>query len=242
MKLANPVLRSASGRWRVVAPQLMGRSVRAQLRHSARQLGLVAILPVVGCGIVGTGEFVDFEDFDEIPTIGMLDYSSVHPARAYDLWELRESFEGVAAEIIGTGGAVGRGGLDPDLLREFDCVDVGSGFGNYCLPGNCFRFIASLRERTVDVWQNAEDVRSFIGSIDTQEDAVLLVLAHGYIWGTEKDGAAIRTVGARYELVVLRMVSFCTPVQTDRYLLQVTQDGQVIELKSEVWERQDGCI
>jgi hypothetical protein len=224
------------------SPLRMRRDVRLRPHHFRWPLGLAVVLPIVGCDVLGTGRFVDFEDFDEIPPIEMLDYASVQPGRVSDIWELRRLFRGVRQEVIGGGGTISRGEIDPDLLTEFDSVEPSSGFGVHCVPVDCFLFIASLRGRTVEVWQSAEDVRSFLEPIDTQEDAILLVLARGYTWGGAKEAAAVRTVGARYELVVLRMVSYCTPVQTDRYLLEVTQDGQVIELKSDVWDRSDGCI
>ncbi len=50
-------------------------------------------------------------------------------------------------------------------------------------------------------------------------------------------------IRGRLELVVIRMVQFCDPVQTDRYPLRVLPDGTLTELKSEVWRRTDGvCI
>jgi len=214
----------------------------AVVSRPSRLLALLLVSSAVGCDVVGVEGFADFGRFDEIPALEMLDYSNVEPARSYDVWELRESFEGVTQEVIGAGGTTGRGGLDPAVLAEFESIGATFGFGNYCLPGSCSRFIVSVRGDLIEVWRNAAEVRSFLGPIDTREDAILLALAHGYTWGDVKETAAIREVGTTYELVVVRMVKFCAPVETDRYLLQVRADGRLTELKSEIWAQSDACI
>ncbi len=100
-----------------------------------------------------------------------------------------------------------------------------------------------MRGGTIETWNTAQQVRSFFGPIDTREEAIILALAEGYSWGSEKERAAVRESGAGWELIVIRMIQFCDPVQTDRYLLRVLPDGTLTELKSEIWRRTEGvCI
>jgi len=217
---------------------------RANLSFCA--LTAVAVLVptlLTGCNVTGTDEFVDLEQFEQIPALEALDVTGISPAETTELWELRESMFGESHTVVLAGGTVGRGGMDPALLVSFDELTADHGFGNLCLPGHCFYYFASVQGPVLETWNTAERVRAFFGQIDTREEAILLALAEGYYWGDEKETAAVRESGSGWELVVISMVRFCDPVQTDRYLLRVLPDGTLDELKSEVWRRIDGvCI
>lgn len=189
------------------------------------------------------GEFVGLDVFELIPPLAQLDYGAIRPAEPYDYWELRESFEGERHDVIGSGGVRARPEIDPEILAAFDSVTVSAGFAPFCLPGHCFRYIASILGASIETWQTAQQVAVFLGTIDTREEAILLALAHDYHWGATKETGAIRAIPQGYELVVLKTVSFCDPVQTDRFILHVLGSGRLEVAKSEVWHKESGvCI
>jgi hypothetical protein len=186
---------------------------------------------------------VDFTEFSALPPLEQLDASAVEPAVATDLWELRRSDFGEIQEVLLTGGESGRDGVDPAVLAAFDSVSPGFGFGILCLPGDCFYFLASVRGGTIEAWTTAEDVKAFLGTIESPEEAALVALADGYFWQDELESGAIRGRDGGWDLVVLRLVSSCDPIRTDQFLLRISSDGDLAVRDSRVWASADGaCI
>ncbi|MFW6067322.1 MAG: ferritin-like domain-containing protein [Myxococcota bacterium] len=91
---------------------------------------------------------------------------------------------------------------------------------------------------------DAEEVRGFLGPVDTAQEAVLLVWHAGYTVGcgdTERYG--VREVEGGYEVLATRLTSECDPIETRRFLLFVASDGTIEVLGSEILERDVGaCI
>lgn len=204
---------------------------------------LTGFLLLAACGTSGPDEFVDFAEFAALPPLEQLDASAVEPAVATDLWELRRSDFGEIQEVLLTGGDTGRDGVDPAVLAAFDALSPRLGFGILCLPGDCFYFLASVRGETVEAWTTAEDVRAFLGTIESPEEAALVALAEGYFWQDQLESGAIRGRDGGWDVVVLRMVSSCDPIRTDQFLLRISADGELAVRDSRVWARADGaCI
>jgi hypothetical protein len=209
------------------------------LSQPALALGLLLVC-TAGCDST-TGLDVDLSTFSQIPSLGELDYGSVVPSADYDYWEYRFAYGNSSFEVVGSAGA--RDQLNADLLAVFDTVFPAFGFGHACLPGNCYYYVASVRNGAVDAWSGSEGLGAFLGTIDAEADAILLARAHDYHWGSEKKTAAIRAVADGYELIVLKTVEFCDPVQTNLYLLHISAAGSLAERQSAIWERESGvCI
>lgn len=184
-----------------------------------------------------------FSEFEALPALADLDVSRVQPAEETELWELRESRWGEEHEVVLVGGTAGRDGVDPGVLADFDALVPSWGFGILCLPGDCFYYVASLRGAALETWETAARLRSFLGPIDSREEAMLLAVAEGYHWRGGKETGAIRERTGGWDLVALRMVNSCDPVRTDQFLLRVTADGRVTVLDSQIWQSTDGvCI
>jgi hypothetical protein len=211
------------------------------MRTLTRSTALLVTALILGCG-----SLVDLEEYDTIPVLGELDLGAVSPAVSYDYWELRRAFGGppdpeTPDRVIGASGS--RSELDPEVVAVLDTLHVSSGVGNRCLPAFCFFYVASVRESTIETWTSIGGWIVFFGSIDRPEEAALLAAAHDYYWTGRKETGAIKADDDGYELVVLKLVGFCDPVQVDRFVLHVSGSGVVTVKDSETWSKEDGvCI
>jgi hypothetical protein len=204
-----------------------------------RLLPLLPLLPLLACI-----DFVDLEAFDPLPALEDLDYGQVVPADSYVVWELRDVRMPSGYTVVGGAGREEKDTLPPDLLLAFDSVSVQAGFEPHCLPGDCFYYIASLGDGGVDTWTNAAGVVAFLGTIESVEGAALVARANGYRWsGTDKGRGAVRATDDGFELIVERTVSYCTPVQVNRFQVLVTSAGTLSVLREDVVSRDEGaCI
>lgn len=194
-----------------------------------------------GCGDSPTDiDDLDLDEFDALPVLENLDYGAVTTAEEYDYWVFRRAFEGSVGTPIAAVGS--RESLPPEVQDELDATVTEEGFGPGCPPGTCHQYIASVSGTSVRVWASVQDLVEFLGEVDTPEDAALLVHAHGYYWAGEKESGAVRAVTGGYELIALRLVNLCAPVQVDRYLLRVNLSGDLSIQATEVWSRSEACI
>jgi hypothetical protein len=93
----------------------------------------------------------------------------------------------------------------------------------------------------VGVLVDGEEVRAFVGPVDTPQEAVLLAWHAGYrITCDEPEQYGVREVDGGYEVLAIR-TSDC-PIERHRVLLFVASDGTVEELASEVIERTEACV
>lgn len=209
--------------------------------RSYRLLVLAVAILGAGCSGSPTGiDDLDLGEFDALPAFESLDYERVTPADDYDYWELRQAIEGISGQAIAVVGS--RESLPPEVQDELEAIALETGFGPDCLPGGCHEYIVSVSGTSVETWATIPRLREFLGAVDTREDAALLVHAHGYYWSGEKRGGAIRGTGDGYDVIALRLVQYCAPVQVDRYLLRVSGSGELAIRAREVWSRSNACI
>ncbi len=207
----------------------------------AGAIGAWVVILTLGCGDSPTWPM---EGFAALPAFEELDYASVTPARDFDYWELRYSFEGQGYEVLGSGGSQKKVDLDPNVLEDFETAHSQVGFDIGCLPGFCYKYVASVEGTSVELWSSPGRVSSFLAPLDTEADAVLLAKAHGYYWiGNDVETGAIRAAGDGFELIALKLVETCDPVRIDRFRLYVSRMGAVSVSDSEIWQTERGaCI
>ena len=161
--------------------------------------------------------------------------SKLETAESFDYWELRFAFIEDSYEVISAGGTQAKNELSQETLAAFEAYTSEEGFGVGCLPGYCYYYIVSVKDAHIKTWSTPEKSKDFLGNISSKEEAILLVLAHGYHWDEQdKNAGAIRSTERDFELIVLDLVKACDPVQTNRYVLLVTFLGEVVEKASEV--------
>lgn len=211
-----------------------------------RVWSLATLLAVVmlSANMCTTFPVVDLSAFQTIPLLENLDFSGVRPGASYDYWELRFAMGGEDTyQVVGTGGRTNLTQIPTQIVRSFQSMRSTSGFDVECLPGYCFKYIASLMGNQAEIWNTAEDLVQFLGEIDSYEDAILVAAADGYNWEGIIEGGAIRRVPEGYQLIAQRLVNDCDPVQTNRFLFNVTRSGSISILGSEIWTKMDGaCI
>ncbi|HLG05533.1 MAG TPA: hypothetical protein VI383_05240 [Gemmatimonadales bacterium] len=199
---------------------------------------LVAAALLTACS-----DFVSVAEYDQLPPLPQLDFSRVTPAGEFHLWELREASFAEPHLVIGRGGTADRNSLDPALVAAFDAAMPSFGFGEGCPPGDCFRYFISLEGNEIRIWSTAEAARAFLGTIDHLVEAALMASAEGYHWRDTRETSGGRITPDGFELVVLKIVSYCTPVQTDRFVLVVSAIGEIEIVRSQVWTKaNEACI
>jgi hypothetical protein len=100
---------------------------------------------------------------------------------------------------------------------------------------------------TVEQWASREDMLSFLGEIDSPEEALLVVTLEGYglghaLMSDPCAGAAVREVDDGYEVFGHKMTMDCAPIQMTRYLLHVARNGAVTVIAEAVGSEQGACV
>lgn len=217
------------------------------MRIAAAVAATVGLL-IAGCDDSPSGlGIVSLEDFSVLPPFEALDYVSVTPAGDYDLWELRVSTSD-GYQVLGSGGSKSKAELDPDVLEAFETAHSEVGFDVDPVACFCYKYIASLKGASVELWTSPERLASFVSPLESEADATLFAKAHGYYWkGDELETGAIRRTSDGYELIVLELLG-CNPHRVDRLRLYVEQAGGLDVRASEVWQYRrvglgpGGCI
>ncbi|RKS53772.1 hypothetical protein BC962_2028 [Gillisia mitskevichiae] len=129
-------------------------------------------------------------------------------------------------------------------INEFNNLIAEEGFYISCLPAGCYTFIRHQTDGVNQLVSTDEELLDFLGSIDSKGDALLLALSNDYYWSTNNmENGAIKEACTGYELIVNKIVSYCTPLQIDRFHLSITPSAEIIILDQEVIEFEENlCI
>ena len=107
------------------------------------------------------------------------------------------------------------------------------------MPGYCYHVIAVNRGDTNFLVTTRDELVAFFAPIDDPVEALLVALASGFDWwagsgGTDASQGGYRAVADGFELIVTDLVSGCLPVQTDRVLIHVADDGTITERRRQI--------
>ncbi len=191
---------------------------------------------------------IDFTNFTQLASIKDLDFSKVSPNRNYSYWELRQAENNKATLVLGSGGTKTKEQLTEAERNVLNTTSTETGFNIGCQRQDgsfCFKYIVTIDNSGVQVLNTTVAVGSFLSSIDSVTEAALLASAYGYTWDESaiETGSVIQRRNGDYEMVVLRLMNLCLPVQTYRFHITVTKDTTLNVLSSENWQSfPDTCI
>jgi hypothetical protein len=202
------------------------------MRLGPRWRSTLSLILLLGCS-----GLIDPEQYQPLPSFELLDFDLVQPSAPFLLWELREGGIGGPHRVVAGGGTGSRSAIPAGTLAEFDGTRSQAGFDVGCLPGYCYKYLVTLQGNTILVWETVESLIQFLGTINNSVEAAMVAQASGYYWDGAPGTGLIRDVLNGHELVVLRAVKFCAPVQTDRVVVVVSAAGLLRVLRREIWER-----
>jgi hypothetical protein len=184
------------------------------------------------------------EDFESVLPFEQLNFSEIVPSAPTEYWELRWQLVDEPYRIVATGGTLEKDQLPESVQTAVDSMQVYEGFGTGCLPVYCRYYIVAVHENVTSTVASVDELHQFLGFIDSETEALLIVRANDFFWGTDKESGGIRRVSNGFEVVALKLVKGCLPVETDRFLLRVFfESGQVQRIDSEIWDYDpNGCI
>lgn len=216
--------------------QRASRMSRAPLSYS-RRTGrfLLVVLPILAAPLLAScdpaaGVGVDLDQYDPIPPLGELDFEAIRPEQVWSYLELRRlwGFGEAAESVVGSGGALRRNELPPEALKSLADLRLTTGFecgfsvGRQYEKGRAasqgltadlvpvFKYVVAVDESDeVVTFATCDALRTFLGRVESLEEAVLLLDAHGFSW--DGDGDGIRPFGNGWEAVVKELVKICAP-------------------------------
>jgi hypothetical protein len=149
-------------------------------------------------------------------------------------------------------------------IRDYTCYNtkhfnIISSFGNY--PFNdtvacngsgviyttsdlcMYHVIMSVKGSTVKFWTSYDQIKEFLGTIDNKHEALFLAHLNGYYFQYDSPDNGIIEIEGKFQLVALKLVSMCAPVEIDKFLLEIDSSGNIKILSQEVISKQqNACI
>ncbi len=204
---------------------------------------IAAIIFLSSCSEEEDGITVNLADFD--PIAERYPFEDLTPSMEVNYWELVESQGFPDYNTVLSSGTKCLDMNTTQCSNTYDLVyQTNTGFDPECLPDYCYKYLIYESQQTVNVANDEPGVVDFVKPIGSFSDALLVVMAHGYSFSTtNKSIGAIRKADVGYEILATKLVGYCAPIQTNRFLLQVTGSGELNILQEEVYSRDEGsCI
>ena len=125
----------------------------------------------------------------------------------------------------------------------FDSINVDSGFSKF--PHHFgFNYILSVKNDSITIWNTIPKLKQFLGVIDTNTEAQLYILAHGYppeINDTTE--TSVKRVNDYFIVRASKMDSLCAPIIKNTYTFKLYKNGVIdtIDIKESSRDPK-GCI
>lgn len=209
------------------------------------KLGLLifALIMLVSCS---TDDSITTDGFE--PISDRYPFDDLQPDVATDYWEVnfvsvngRDDFN---EEIIVRNGVLCLDAEDDLCQDEFENLKPEFGFAPGCLPASCFLYLKYQAGDQNHLVATKDELLQFLGAINTKEEALLWTRANDYYFRVNDiNRGAIKTTKTGFELIVLRTVSYCIPVQTNRYHLLLKPNGDIEVINEEVFSvDENSCV
>ena len=187
---------------------------------------------------------IDYTSFRSLNDSSL--YTNLTPADDFNYFELRNSTCGdTSYRVIYSRGEKCSDTSDASICsQQWDSYYSQYGFFQSCLPSCCHYYFVSKINNQIQAYVNTESVISFLKPIDSPSDALMIAFTQGYSFKyNDSTAGGIKELGNKYQLIVLKMVSSCMPIQTNRYLLEINSEGDIKIVKEDVFEKSfDECI
>lgn len=204
---------------------------------------LLVIFALISCS---SDDAITTDGFE--PITERYPFHDLDPAVATNYWQfnyvLANGGDDNEEEIIIQEGVLCDQAEKSLCVKEFIELQPEFGFASGCLPGLCFYYLKYQADNQNKLVASIDELLKFLGTINTKEEALLWGRANGYRFGVNniKTGA-IKVTNPGFELIVLKTVSFCTPIQSNRYHLKIKPNGDIEILKEEVFSRdENSCV
>lgn len=179
--------------------------------------------------------------FEAIPESSF--YSELKPENPVDYFEIVNYLDEILYSFS-------QGNLCTDAVdvlsctNEFNNLIAEDGFYISCRPEACYTFIRHQTAGVNELVTTDEELREFLGTIDSKGDALLYALSNDYYWSTNDiENGAIKEACTGYELIVNKIISYCAPLQINRFHLKISPSGEIDILEEEVvFFEEDVCI
>jgi len=193
-----------------------------------------------------TDDAITTNGFEEITE--RYPFNDLDPIVATDYWELNyvsvNGRDDNDEKIIAQKGILCENAEKPLCEEKFKELNPDFGFAPGCLPGLCYFYLKYQADTQNHLVASKDQLLEFLGPINTKEEALLWTRANDYHFQVDNiDAGAIKATDSNFELIVLKTVSYCTPVQSNRYHLKVKPNGDIEVLKEEVFSvDENSCV
>ena len=216
------------------------------LRHLFRralQASVIGPVALCGCGPDTTGYSPATCDD------GLLSVRGLQPSVIPDVVELRLSsgrdFQPMEAsrKVSSEGTACSTATNVPACQASFAALAPMSGFAASCLQICVDYHLATTRGDEVKAVASLAELQTFLGVIDTAQEALFIAFANGYDISCGKaDRGSAKAVGTGWEVIGTKGIACGPGTAVTRHFLSVSREGAVTETRAEIIERgADNC-
>jgi len=164
-------------------------------------------------------------------------FQDVKPAYDFDYWELIWH-SGEEEKVHFRHGSICKDANDPMkcAFKFYRMDETGAGFSGNMTHRDDYYYLKSNEQGYNKVWDEMDELKIFLGMIDSEGDALLLASASGYYF--QKDDQFLSGIKKRkngYELIALKTISNCDPFQVNRVLLRIDKNGNITKSGERVY-------
>jgi hypothetical protein len=215
-----------------------------QLFRRALQASVLAPLALAGCAPDTTG-YTPAECADS-----QLSVHGLQPSVIPDVVALRlvsgRNFDPQPANpvtINSEGTACATAGNQSVCLEAFSALAPMSGFAASCFQICQDYHLATTRGDEVKAVASLDELKAFLGPIDTAQEAIFIAFANGYnITCGQADRGSAKAVGTGWEVIGTKGIACGAGTAVTRHFLSVSREGDLTETRAEIIERgADNC-
>ncbi len=176
--------------------------------------------------------------------------TGLSPARAVDFVQLRGVLEygapdvGPQQKVSSTGTACASASDPAACASALEALTVRSGFGRSCSDICMSYYLATTQGDEVQAHDSLAALKTFLGPIDTPQEAVLLALANEYrvSCGSREYGAVKQVDAGTFHVIGTQGFACGAGTQVTQFVLEVSTTGEVKPVRSAVLARGSaGC-